>query len=100
LSQDELTKSIIGAIGDMDAYQLPDAKGFTSMTRYLAGDSDESRQIWREQIITTTVEDFHRFGEALDVLNKHGRVVVLGAPEAIEQANAINGGWLEVQRIL
>lgn len=100
LSQDELTKSIIGAIGDMDAYQLPDAKGFTSMTRYLAGDSDESRQIWREQILTTTVEDFHRFGEALDVLNKHGRVVVLGAPEAIEQANAINGGWLEVQRIL
>ena len=27
LSQDELTKAIIGAIGDMDAYMLPDAKG-------------------------------------------------------------------------
>src|SRR5271167_2411565 len=33
----ELTRSIIGTIGDVDAYQLPDAKGFTSMQRYLAG---------------------------------------------------------------
>ena len=31
LSQDELVKNIIGAIGALDAYQFPDAKGFTSM---------------------------------------------------------------------
>src|SRR4029078_6057140 len=33
LSQDELTKSIIGAIGEMDQYQLHDAKGYSSMLR-------------------------------------------------------------------
>ena len=70
------------------------------MARYLAGDSDESRQLWREQILTTTAEDFHRFGEVLEALNEQGRVVVLGSPEAIAQANARNGEWLEIKKIL
>jgi Zn-dependent M16 (insulinase) family peptidase len=29
LDDDALTKAIIGTIGDVDAYQLPDAKGYT-----------------------------------------------------------------------
>ena len=37
LSPSELVKSIIGTIGDMDGYQLPDAKGYTSMVRYPDG---------------------------------------------------------------
>jgi hypothetical protein len=97
----ELTKSIIGAIGEMDAYQLPDAKGYASMTRYLAGDSDEDRQRWREQILSATVSDFHTFGEALSRLNDQGRVVVLGSQEAIDRANADRGGaWLDIKKIL
>ncbi|KPV49722.1 peptidase M16, partial [Kouleothrix aurantiaca] len=34
LTQSELERSIIGTIGDVDSYQLPDAKGYTSMVRY------------------------------------------------------------------
>lgn len=35
LDQDALTKAIIGTIGDMDSYQLPDAKGYSrSVHRY------------------------------------------------------------------
>ena len=41
---------IIGAIGRIDAYQLPDAKGYTSMVRYLIQESDEERQRYREQV--------------------------------------------------
>ncbi len=29
LDDDALTKAIIGTIGDVDSYQLPDAKGYT-----------------------------------------------------------------------
>lgn len=29
IDDDTLTKSIIGTIGDVDAYQLPDAKGYS-----------------------------------------------------------------------
>jgi Zn-dependent M16 (insulinase) family peptidase len=33
LDQDALTKAIIGTMGDLDAYQLPDAKGYTAFSR-------------------------------------------------------------------
>jgi hypothetical protein len=100
LSQEELTKSIIGVIGDLDAYQLPDAKGYTSLARYLAGDTDEDRQIWREQVLSTSVRDFRTFGEMLERLKDVGYVVVLGSPEAIAKANAERGDWLEVKKVL
>lgn len=91
LSQDELTKSIIGTIGSVDAYQLPDAKGYTSMVRYLVGDTDEERQARRDQILSTTKDDFARFADALDVVRKEGRVVVLGSPEKVTQSNNEGG---------
>jgi hypothetical protein len=96
----ELTKSIIGAIGDIDAYQLPDAKGYSAMARYLAGDTSESRQLWREQILSTSVDDFHRFGEVLEKLNHSGRVVAMGASDAIEKARVQYPGWKQVRKII
>jgi Zn-dependent M16 (insulinase) family peptidase len=100
LSQEELTKSIIGAIGDLDAYQLPDAKGYTSLIRYLVGESDADRQQRREQVLETNLEDFHAFGAVLDKVIQAGHVVVLGSEEAISSANAGRGGWLHVQKVL
>lgn len=34
-SNDTMTKSIVGVIGSVDAYQLPDAKGLTALTRHV-----------------------------------------------------------------
>jgi len=39
-----MTQSIVGAIGAVDAYQLPDAKGLTALKRYITDISDEQRQ--------------------------------------------------------
>ena len=64
-----MTKSIIGAIGDMDAYQLPDAKGYTSMVRYLLGKSDESRQQTRDEMLATSVDDLRTFADVLATLD-------------------------------
>ena len=100
LSQEELTKSIIGVIGDLDAYQLPDAKGYTSMARYLAGDTDEGRQLWRDQVLSTSVRDFRSFGEVLEQVKEAGYVVVLGSPDALAKANAERGDWLELKKVL
>lgn len=33
MDDDALTKAIIGTMGDLDAYQLPDAKGYTAFSR-------------------------------------------------------------------
>jgi len=84
LNDNELKKSIISAIGDLDSYQLPDAKGYTSMMRYITGRSDETRQKYRDEVLSTNGEDFIAFGEALEKVAQSDAVVVLGAQSALE----------------
>jgi Zn-dependent M16 (insulinase) family peptidase len=101
LSDDEITKSIIGAIGQLDAYQLPDAKGYTSMVRYLLGISDKTRQQRREEVLSTTGADFKAFAEILERVRERGFVVVMGSQEGIEAANQSRGNnWLTVHKVL
>ena len=84
LSDDELTKAIIGTIGELDAYQLPDAKGYTSLVRQLAGVDDSFRQEVRDAVLGTTAADFKAFGEVLTAVKDTGRVVVVGGREALQ----------------
>jgi hypothetical protein len=96
LSDSELTKAIIGTIGDLDAYQLPDAKGYTSMMRYLTGRTDEMRQKERDEILSTNGEDFIAFGDILEKAAKSEAVAVVGSQSAIESAKA----GLKVTKVL
>jgi hypothetical protein len=96
LSDNELTKAIIAAVGDLDAYQLPDAKGYTSMLRYLTNRTDELRQEIREEVLSTNGEDFIAFGEVLEKVAQSDAVAVLGSQNAIESANI----GLEVTKVL
>ena len=96
LTENELTKAIIAAIGDLDAYQLPDAKGYTSMLRYLTGRTDEMRQQIRDQVLSTNGEDFIAFGEVLEKVAQSNAVTVMGSQSALEAANV----GLEVVKVL
>jgi Zn-dependent M16 (insulinase) family peptidase len=96
----ELKKAIIGAIGDMDGYQLPDAKGYTSMVRYLSGYTDDRRQQYREEILSTTGKDFKALGDLLEKVKETGTVAVLGSAEAIAEANQEKPGLLTVKPVL
>jgi Zn-dependent M16 (insulinase) family peptidase len=86
LSEDELNKAVVGAIGELDTHLLPDAKGHTSLRRHLTGQDDAFRQQLREQVLATTARDFTVFAEALDHLVRQGRVVVMGGETALNQA--------------
>ncbi len=97
LSNDELTKGIIGAIGDMDAYMFPDARGYASMIRYLTGNTEEDIQRTRDEIFSTTAEDFKRFADVIDRVAKSGLVKVLGSENAIREATA--GGQLFLEKL-
>ncbi len=83
LPEDELTKAVVGAIGDFDAYQLPDAKGFTSLARHLQGTGEELLQEVREEILAADKDSFKRFAEAAAILRDAGRTVVLGREDAL-----------------
>jgi Zn-dependent M16 (insulinase) family peptidase len=100
ISDSELTKAIIGAVGEMDAYQLPDAKGYAALVRYLTGYTDKERQEMRDEVLSTTIEDFKTFGKVLEKVTENGQVVVLGSAEAIGTANQERKGFLKVKKIL
>lgn len=87
LSDEELTKIIIGAIGGLDTYRLPDAKGYTSMSRYLTHISDEFLQQYRDEVLAATQDDFKDFANALSKAKRAGQIVVLGSEDAIKEAN-------------
>ena len=101
LGLDELVKSVIGAIAMLDAYQLPDAKGYTSFQRYLVGETDAMRQQLRDEVLATTPEHFKQFADVLDRLSAKGLVVVMGSQDAIEAANAARqNAWLKITKVL
>jgi Zn-dependent M16 (insulinase) family peptidase len=100
LGEAELTRNIIGTIGEVDSYRLPDAKGFASMQRHLIGDTDAMRQRMREEMLSTTAADIRNFGDAMAQVAAKGRVVVLGSEQAIEGANAERPGLLSVSRVM
>ena len=87
ITDDELTQTVIGAIAEIDRPLNPDQKGWSSMTRYLSGETDEDRQQWREQILATSHNDFKTFAEKLEALRDQGSVVVFGSKQALKQAN-------------
>ncbi len=96
----DLTRSIIGVIGSVDAYRLPDAKGFTSMLWDLLGDTDDSRQRRRDEILGAGPRDFAALAEILGEVARRGQVVVLGSETAIKAANDERGNFLAVTKVL
>eukprot|EP00246_Nothoceros_aenigmaticus_P001222 TRINITY_DN11663_c0_g1_i1.p1 TRINITY_DN11663_c0_g1~~TRINITY_DN11663_c0_g1_i1.p1 ORF type:complete len:1083 (+),score=216.91 TRINITY_DN11663_c0_g1_i1:65-3313(+) len=100
LDQDALTKAIIGTIGDMDSYQLPDAKGYSSLVRYLLGVTEEERRQRRQQVLSTSIKDFHEFADALASVRDRGVVVAVASAEDLGAANEERPGFFDVQKVL
>jgi Zn-dependent M16 (insulinase) family peptidase len=100
LEREEVTKAIIGTIGDLDAPMLPDTKGYASMLRYLTGNTEQLRQQMRDEILRTKSKDFREFAEMLTAFKEKGIIKVLGSPSAIASASGDRGELLSVRNIL
>jgi Zn-dependent M16 (insulinase) family peptidase len=94
LDEAELTRSLIGAIGQLDAYMLPDSKSFTNAKRQLLGYTESKRQQLRDEVLSTTQQHFNQFGEILDTAFHNPRVAVL-----CDEESAIRAG-LKTQTIV
>ena len=99
LSQEDLERSIIGTIGDIDSYQLPDAKGYSSMVRHLLEESPEFRQKLRDQIFETQISHFQDFADIMEKFAKEAHIVVMGSEENLEEANQKLAAQLELNYI-
>ncbi|KAA3658940.1 MAG: peptidase M16, partial [Calditrichaeota bacterium] len=101
ISKDELVKSIIGTIGDIDAYMLADAKGSTSLFRHLTGVSDEKLQQIRDEILQTSMQDFANFAEALSGLREKGVVAIAGSEDTLKKVNEEReDAWLSITKVM
>ena len=100
VGEQDLVRSIIGAIGSIDTYRLPDAKGFMSLMWELTGNTDENRQQRRDEVLGASAADFKRFGDVLAGVAAAGKVAVLGSEAAIKAANDERGGFLNVMKVL
>jgi Zn-dependent M16 (insulinase) family peptidase len=94
LSSGELQAAIVGAIGELDAYLLPDAKGAAAYSRLLARDDEEARQRLREEILSASPAHFRRFGQALEPFAQGGRICALGGAALARAAE--DAGWVRV----
>lgn len=100
MDDDTLTKAIIGTIGDVDAYQLPDAKGYSSLLRYLLGVTEEERQKRREEILSTSLKDFKEFADAIEAAKHKGVVVAVASPDDVDAANKEHPNFFQVKKAL
>ena len=84
VGEQDLVRSIIGAIGSVDTYRLPDAKGFMSLMWELTGNTDENRQQRRDEVLGASAADFKRFGDILAGVAKRrqGRRAGLRTPRS------------------
>lgn len=97
LSEADITRAVVGAIGDVDAYMLPGAKGATAFSRWMSGETDEQRQRIREEILATRLSDFHDFAPYLARALEKAVPCVLGGADAETAARA--DGWT-ITRVL
>ncbi|PON69124.1 S-ribosylhomocysteinase (LuxS) [Parasponia andersonii] len=100
LDDNTLTKSIIGTIGDVDSYQLPDAKGYSSLLRYLLGITEEERQKRREEILSTRLKDFKEFADAIESVKDKGVVVAVASPDDVDAANKERNNFFQIKKAL
>jgi Zn-dependent M16 (insulinase) family peptidase len=87
LNKAELQQAIIGSIGDLDGPMSPDQKGFTSLVEFISGETPEERQAWRDEVLSTSTEDFQEFGKRLIELRGRATTAVVGSKKALTEAN-------------
>ena len=68
--------------------------------RHLIGETDETRQRRRDEILSTDAGDFRAFADVLDEVRDRGQVVALGSVDAIQGANVARPGLLDVTKVL
>jgi len=108
-----LERTIIGVMGDIDSYQLPDAKGYTELDAFLRGRTYDRRQQRRTEVLEATVEQVKGFADAIQCLTenkvdpKDGTVkskAQVAAVTTFEKAKALNeakgGAFWKITNVL
>lgn len=89
VSERDMTKYVIGTIGDMDTPMNPAAKGNYSFSFYMSEASMETIQKERDQVINATVADIRNLWPLIESVMKHDHLCVVGNAEHIRTEGAL-----------
>lgn len=81
----DMSKYIIGSIGDLDQPMTPSMKGAAAATHYIAHLTQAELQQQRDDILETTAEDVRSFAKMIDDLMSANCLSVIGSAAKIEQ---------------
>jgi presequence protease len=99
IGEEDLVRSVIGVVGDLDRPEFADAKGYSAMWRLLNGTTDALRQQRRDEILSTSPADVAALADALEAIASSGHIVVLGGEPAITAANDQRPGLLDISKV-
>ncbi len=85
----DMVKYIIGAVAGLDAPLSPQAEGLRSMGFYLSGDSFESVQRERDEVLNCNREEIRKLADYVRPSKDQKAVCVLGGEVQIEEARDI-----------
>ena len=81
----EMTKYIIGTLGNLDAPLYPEGKGQRAITAYLKKLTLEELQKERDEILNATDEDIRALADLVEAVIKDGNLCVIGNENNIQK---------------
>jgi len=89
LPDEELQKLIIGCMGKLDPPLTPDRRGSISMVDHLTGRTYAMKQKFREELLSTKLEDLKAYAGLFVKIKESGNVCVLGNEEKIKKSKPL-----------
>lgn len=84
-TEEEMTKYIIGAFGDIDAPMSPRDKGYNSLVNYFLGRSEEEIMNQRKEMITCTDKDVKALKDLVKAVLDYNVICVIGNENKIDE---------------
>ena len=83
-SKPDLTKFIIGAVGEYDMLTTPKTKALLATRRYLAGIAPDEESRLRRDMLAMTADDLYKIADMIDDVAEHQSLVIVGAKEHLD----------------
>ena len=86
---DEMTKYIIGAVGNYDFPKSPSNKGLRSLMAHLSNKTDDDYKFEKFQIINTTENDIKSLVAYVEAVCLQNNICVIGNDKKLEEGNKL-----------
>jgi len=85
LSEDELTRFIIGTISRMDRPLTSSQKGNIAVTNYFTKANQAELQAERDAVLSTSLDDVKRYEKMVSEILNNSKICVYGNEEALKK---------------